>query len=706
MAIRNTAPRLLTIGLCFVALSGCLDDVKDEAVALAEAASDDGDDDGNSGGGGNGNLAPMIEGEPSTSAMQGELFEFAPEASDPDGDAVTFGADGKPEWLGLDTGTGLLSGIPGDADVGTYNGITIWVTDGDATTELEPFDLTVMPLEPAGNTPPTIDGDPATSVEVGEEYRFEPDADDADADDLTFWIFNRPAWASFSRDTGVLQGMPPSGSERTYENVMIWVRDGQANASLPPFDIEVTSSDPGPAPNAEPEISGDPSDSVEAGRFYSFRPTATDDDDDQLAFAIDNQPPWAGFNPGTGRLWGFPDEDDVGTFDGIVISVSDGVASDSLGPFSVTVIETADDNEPPTISGAPPPDATEGVEYAFLPTAGDPDEDELTFSIANRPGWAGFDPNTGRLAGTPGDDDGGVHAGIVISVSDGRSVVELPEFSIAVTLVNEPPTISGAPDGQVTAGASYAFVPSAMDPDGDDLMFSIQNEPGWATFNPSTGRLAGTPGDGAAGTYSNIVIGVSDGEETDSLPAFSITVTAAANGAPTISGDADPAVTVGQAYAFEPNADDPDGDDLTFSIDNAPSWADFDEQTGGLSGTPQAGDVGTYSNIEISVSDGDTTASLQAFSITVNAIALGSATLSWVPPTQNTDGSALNDLDAYTVHWGRQSGSYSSSVELDAGLTRYVVDNLGAGTWYFATRACNSSGTCSNFSNEASKTIQ
>src|SRR6202023_1907333 len=54
--------------------------------------------------------------------------------------------------------------------------------------------------------------------------------------------------------------------------------------------------------------------------------------------------------------------------------------------------------------------------------------------------------------------------------------------------------------------------------------------------------------------------------------------------------------------------------------------------------------AGTYSNIVISVSDGTASASLTAFSIAVNQISNGSATVNWTPPTSNSDGSTLLSL--------------------------------------------------------------
>jgi hypothetical protein len=162
---------------------------------------------------------------------------------------------------------------------------------------------------------------------------------------------------------------------------------------------------------------------------------------------------------------------------------------------------------------------------------------------------------------------------------------------------------------------------------------------------------------------------------------------------------------VDQSYAFTPSADDDDDDPLTFTISNRPSWAAFDGTTGRLSGTPHAGDVATYSNIVIRVSDGEAMTSLAAFSIQVVATATGSATLSWTPPTTNTDGSTLTNLAGYRIYWGRSQGNLTSSAQISAGLTSYVVDELTPATWYFAITTLNTQGAESARSNVAWKAV-
>jgi hypothetical protein len=197
--------------------------------------------------------------------------------------------------------------------------------------------------------------------------------------------------------------------------------------------------------------------------------------------------------------------------------------------------------------------------------------------------------------------------------------------------------------------------------------------------------------------------GGGEGEQT-SAPA---TPGTGANSAPTIQGSPSTSVAAGQAYSFQPTASDPDGDALTFTISNPPAWATFNASTGKISGTPSAADVATYSNIRVTVSDGKGgTASTGMFAITVTDLGTGSVTLSWTPPTQNDDGSALTDLAGYEVRYGKDQGNLDRSVQLtNPSLNTYVVESLTSGTWFFAMRSINTSGTGSVLSNIATKTI-
>jgi len=268
---------------------------------------------------------------------------------------------------------------------------------------------------------------------------------------------------------------------------------------------------------------------------------------------------------------------------------------------------------------------------------------------------------------------------------------------------NNAPTISGTPATSVTTGQTYSLTPTASDADGDALSFSIVNQPAWASFSSSTGRLSGTPTSTSAGEYIDIRISVSDGQASASLAPFSILV----DQAPTISGSPPTAAGEGQAYAFTPSAHDADGGTLTFRITNRPAWATFSSATGKLYGTPGTGTVGIYSNITIRVSDGIATASLPAFSIEVQQASMGSATLSWQPPTTRTDGSPLTNLTGYRIRYGTSQGSYPNMIDIvNEGVTSAVVENLPPATYYFVASAYDTTGAESSYSSAVSKTVQ
>jgi putative Ig domain-containing protein/fibronectin type III domain protein len=271
------------------------------------------------------------------------------------------------------------------------------------------------------------------------------------------------------------------------------------------------------------------------------------------------------------------------------------------------------------------------------------------------------------------------------------------------------PVLSGSPATSVVAAHYYAFQPGARDSVGKRITFSIANKPSWAVFSTTTGRLAGTPLPSNAGTFSNIVISGSDGTASTHLAAFSVTVLPLLNSPPRISGTPATAVVAGKAYAFQPSATDANGLSIKFGITGKPAWAAFDANTGRLSGTPAAANAGTYANIVITAYDGYMKGVLPAFSIVVQAAAstptpvqtpvpppvvtTGSATVSWTPPTENTDGSVLGNLAGYHIYYGSSPDNLNESVTVtNAGLTRYVLSGLATQTWYFSMTAYNSQG--------------
>jgi len=99
-----------------------------------------------------------------------------------------------------------------------------------------------------------------------------------------------------------------------------------------------------------PQISGTPDTVIAPGEAYSFAPEATDEDldyGDVLSFSISNKPAWADFNSASGELSGTPGMTDLGSYAGIVISVTDqGNLSASLPAFTLQVRTVSGEGTP------------------------------------------------------------------------------------------------------------------------------------------------------------------------------------------------------------------------------------------------------------------------------------------------------------------------------------------------------------------------
>ena len=81
-------------------------------------------------------------------------------------------------------------------------------------------------------------------------------------------------------------------------------------------------------------------------------------------------------------------------------------------------------------------------------------------------------------------------------------------------------------------------------------------------------------------------------------------------------------------------------------------------------------------------------------------------TLGWVAPTQNSNGTPITGLAGYKIHYGTASQDYTQVVSIsNPSLSRYVMDSLSSGTYYFAITAYNAQGIESPISGEISTTL-
>jgi len=266
--------------------------------------------------------------------------------------------------------------------------------------------------------------------------------------------------------------------------------------------------------NIPPSISGVPNAALEDSAFM-FAPISVGGNN----FSVKNLPDWATFDSNVGSISGTPVNADVGVYSNIDISLSDLHETVVLSELSIEVLNT---NDAPQITGTPPTNIKEDEVYSFTPLATDVDVgDTLTYKIVSKPEWATFSMSTGTLTGTPDNDDVAVYSDIVVSVVDAANdIAQLDAFSIEVTNTNDAPTIAGVPATEVLEDSLYRFTPLAEDVDipyGDEISLTLtldQAKPDWLSFDGITGVLSGSPNDADVGVLTNLVVTVTDGEET------------------------------------------------------------------------------------------------------------------------------------------------------------------------------------------------
>jgi hypothetical protein len=83
-----------------------------------------------------------------------------------------------------------------------------------------------------------------------------------------------------------------------------------------------------------------------------------------------------------------------------------------------------------------------------------------------------------------------------------------------------------------------------------------------------------------------------------------------------------------------------------------------------------------------------------------------SATVTWVAPNQNADGSALTNLAGFHVYYGTDANVLAGLQDVrQASASSAVVANLKSGTYFFAVSAYTANGTESELSEVVSKQI-
>ena len=379
-------------------------------------------------------------------AFSGTVIGHIP-ANDVDNSILTYSIDSiepKTDFqLNPSTGDVIVSSIIDYETIPVYEMIAV-ITDGNLTSTThvtiavknmndnapilaDRFEFSIDENTPVGSNPYTLI------------------ASDKDGDPLSFSIDWQtvPNPFEISPNTGQIWICDTVDYETNHlYKASVTVSDGE-NSETSTLTITVINI------KERPTITGTPEITIAQGDLYEFQPIALDQDQgDQLTFYINNQPDWADFDIQTGKLYGKPQNQHVGVWSNIILSVRDTTnLYASLPIFSITVTNT---NDAPILNN-PIADASVlklSNLSLIIPsdTFIDVDPgDVLKYETSlidgtPLPEWLHFDPIQRRYYGTPGILDGGV-LNIQYTAIDSYQAATSDAFLLTVVDLNQAPQV-------------------------------------------------------------------------------------------------------------------------------------------------------------------------------------------------------------------------------------------------------------------------
>jgi len=228
-------------------------------------------------------------------------------------------------------------------------------------------------------------------------------------------------------------------------------------------------------------------------------------------------------------------------------------------------------NNPPLIIPVEDQQIDEGSPLTIVVNGSDPDDDPLTFTAANLPAGAYFNPVSRTFNWTPSYSQAGNYQ-VNFSVVDSGGLTSTDDVTIIVNNLNRRPIINPISDSQVAESKNLTFEVSGHDPDGDPLTFAAANLPTGAYFDTVSQTFTWIPPAGFAGTYQ-VRFAVSDGLLAAETSTMITVLPYNPNSSPVITPIPVQHTDENQLLVYEISASDPNGDPLTWDTSGLPSGA-------------------------------------------------------------------------------------------------------------------------------------
>jgi hypothetical protein len=386
------------------------------------------------------NDGPVITSTPVSSATENQSYIYNATATDPDpNDVLSWKLVKGPQGATMDTKTGKLTWKPTDQDAGKDVDFVIEVCDSAGDCDTQTWKVTVTNV----NDAPKITSTPNNYATEGRLYGYSPTFTDSDNNDTHTWrLLKGPKGTKIDAKTGEIEWTPGTGDAGKTFDFEIEICDKDRDCDTQKWTVTVRNTNDGPT------ITSKAPTSAEEGKAYSYSPTATDPDpNDVLTWRGKELPPGAKMDTKTGKITWTPKKEDADkTFD-FEIEVCDKAGLCDTQKWQITV---GNINDAPVISGTPGDKAYVGRKYSYQPKVTDADpNDTHSWGFKKAPAGAVIDRKTGEITWTAVSGDTGNTYDITVEVCDSGKPVKCATQSFKVTVYQACSTDSNCSDDQL-----------------------------------------------------------------------------------------------------------------------------------------------------------------------------------------------------------------------------------------------------------------
>ncbi len=409
------------------------------------------------------NAAPQIVSTPVTSATVGIAYAYDVNATDPNGDVLTYTLTQAPAGMTINAATGLVAWTPSAAQAGGQ-GVTVRVADPGGLAVLQSFSITVNAGTPIPTTTRVDAATPAgIAAAAGSQaavtlnwYRVRMAANYLQFMHLVnaagqVWSVDDHATSSANWSAGPFTEVRtitvPAGLAAGSYDIRVGLSGGNPWTDLalamgpgvtdPANDhrYKVGTLTIGSLANQPPQITSAPVTSGVVGTPYRYTVVASDPNGDVLTYSLTQAPSGMAVSANTGAITWTPTSAQLGS-QAVTVRVVDPGGLAATQAFAVNVVAAG--NSAPQITSAPVTGATVGVAYTYGVVATDPNGDALTYSLTQSPSGMTIGATSGAIGWTPGAGQAGTQA-VTVRVADPGGLSATQSFSIAVAAAPPPP---------------------------------------------------------------------------------------------------------------------------------------------------------------------------------------------------------------------------------------------------------------------------